>query len=76
MTKTAPLLPMSLAMEAHRTFFAAFDAWMAKVDAYLVEKCDLESADLIDIAYMDLFEDGYTPSQAARKALRNEGYNG
>ena len=55
---------------------SAFDAWMAKVDAYLVKKVGLESADLIDIAYMDLFEDGYTPAQAAKKALKNEGYNG
>ena len=73
---TKPLIPMSDAMDAHRAFIAKFNDWMAKVDAYLVKKCGLESADLIDIAYMDLFEDGYAPAQAANKALKNEGYNG
>ena len=53
-----------------------FDAWMAKVDAYLMNKVGLESADLIDQCYRDMFEDGIPPSRAAMKALKAEGYEG
>jgi hypothetical protein len=55
---------------------AAFTAWIAKVDAWLVKKICLESADLIDMNYRDMFEDGVTPAAAGRAALKNEGYNG
>jgi len=48
----------------------AFIDWMAKVDAILVRKCGLDSRDLPDWTYADAFEDGYTPAEAARSALR------
>lgn len=47
-----------------------FEAWLTKVDTILVSRCGVESADLPDCCYADWHEDGYTPSQAARKALR------
>lgn len=49
---------------------ARFDAWLAKVDAALVAKVGLGYRDIDDYCYRDAFEDGATPSQAARAALR------
>ena len=50
---------------------AAFDAWMAKVDAIIRAKTGgLDSRDLPDWAYFDAFEDGYSPGAAALAARR------
>lgn len=46
-----------------------FEQWMKKVNAKLVATCGLESSDLADIAYYDLFEDGLSPAEAAKEAL-------
>jgi len=46
-----------------------FQVWMAKVDAALERKLGLSSMDLADCCYHDWFDDGLTPSQAARMAL-------
>ncbi len=53
-----------------------FDAWMAKVDAAIGKKCGLSSSDLADIDYLSMFEDGESPSAAAKAALSNEGWEG
>ena len=50
----------------------SFEAWMAKVDAHLIKKLGLDSRDLCDICYRDLFDSGVSPSAAARMAIRNE----
>ena len=48
-----------------------FRAWMKKVDEKIADKLGgLNSNDLPDIAYCDLFEEGMTPSQAAAEAIR------
>lgn len=47
-----------------------FDAWMAKVNAILERKTGLDSNDLPDFCYLDAYEDGATPSQAAASAIR------
>ena len=47
-----------------------FAEWMQKVDAILVATLGMESADLPDCCYADWHEDGYTPRQAARMAVR------
>jgi len=60
-----------LICEAKMTYVEnAYDRWMAKVDAWLIRHCGLPSADLDDWGYYGAFEDGVTPSQAARAALR------
>jgi len=46
---------------------------MKAVDAALEKKCGLSSRDLIDIDYLGMFEDGASPSAAARAAIANEG---
>ena len=46
----------------------SFKEWMAKVDAWLIKRCGLCSRDLEDWMYIDAFEDGATPAQAARDA--------
>jgi hypothetical protein len=48
----------------------AYAAWMAKVDAILVRKTGLDSNDLPDICYRDMHDDGASPSEAAREAIR------
>lgn len=49
---------------------AAFEKWMAKVDAMLAKKCGLDSRDLPDWNYLDAFEDGFPPGAAAKAALK------
>ncbi len=51
-----------------------FAAFMQKVDAYLSRRVGLVSADLADYCYRDAYDDGDSPAEAARAALRNEGY--
>jgi len=50
-----------------------FDAWMEKVNAAVFDACGLTSEDLDDFCYSDMFEDGYSPREAAREAIRNSG---
>ena len=49
---------------------AMFNAWMSKVDAHIANVCGFTSEDLPDCCYADWFEDGITPSRAAKKAIR------
>jgi hypothetical protein len=48
----------------------SFAAWMSKVDDILIDKVGIDSSDLADIAYMDLWESGKSPSVAANKAIK------
>jgi len=64
------MLPMSTDVERAAFEDRAFQAWMAKVDAILVSKTGLESADLPDVCYREMHDDGDSPSQAARAAIR------
>lgn len=50
-----------------------FAEWMAMVEAVIFRRCGLASADLDDYCYLDAFEDGATPAQAARAAIQNAG---
>ena len=50
-----------------------FAAWMAKVEAEIEKACGLSSSDLDDFMYCDAYEDGASPKQAARAAIRNAG---
>ena len=47
-----------------------FEAWMQKVDALLYKKVGMGSRDLADVNYREMWEDDYTPSAAAKKAIR------
>jgi hypothetical protein len=51
-----------------------FEQWMKKVDQNISEVAGLSSNDLADQNYMDWFEDGMTPMEAAMEALDKEGY--
>lgn len=46
-----------------------FLAWMRQVNLVLTRNCGLVSEDLPDWRYRDAFDDGYTPKEAAAKAL-------
>lgn len=48
-----------------------FELWMRKVDEHLIDRCGMTSADLPDYYYMDLFEDGVDPEEAAEEAFEN-----
>ena len=56
---------------------ALFHQWIQEVNNCIAaDMMGLTSEDLPDIAYMDLFEDGYEPSEAAEAALENAGWEG
>lgn len=50
-----------------------FDAWMTRVNAAIDKLCGCDSDDLPDYDYYNAYEDMLSPSQAARKAIRNAG---
>ena len=45
--------------------------WMEQVDACLVRRVGVSSADLPDVPYRDLFDQGSTPEEAAEEAVEN-----
>lgn len=47
-----------------------FEQWMKKVDAVLVRRVGVDSMDLPDVCYSEMFEDGFTAAGAAARALR------
>ena len=45
-----------------------FDIWMNQIDKMIADKLlGLTTSDLPDMAYMDWFEDGYTPKEAVKE---------
>jgi hypothetical protein len=48
-----------------------FELWMREVDKALERIVGLSSADLPDVCYRDLYDDGAGPREAARIAVRN-----
>ena len=48
-----------------------FDAWMKSVDAACYKLCGCSVHDLNDICFTDLYEDGVSPTSAARRAIKN-----
>ena len=56
--------------ENRATAFDGFTAWMAKVDALMARSCGMSSMDLPDWNYRDAYDDGASPSSAARQAIR------
>jgi hypothetical protein len=48
-----------------------FRAWMQKVNHEVELLCGMSSDDLPDVCYRDWFDDGVTPSRAAKRAMKN-----
>lgn len=46
-----------------------FETWMKAVNAVILAKTGVEADDLPDFTFMDEWEDGATPSQAAKAAI-------
>lgn len=67
MARSAYFAPIMHAPGANK----GFEAWLRKVDDALP---GLSHLDLTDIAYRDLWEEGVTPSEAAREALEASGF--
>lgn len=53
-----------------------FDDWIEAVNALLERELGCGTADLPDLDYCHLYDDGATPLYAARKAVRNAGGGG
>lgn len=53
-----------------------FKAWMKKVDAEIERRVGLTHRDLADQCFRDWFEAGVTPTMAALRTLRDEGFEG
>ena len=51
-----------------------FESWMRAVDAAVQALSYLSVYDLADQTFYDWYESGYTPKEAARETLENEGY--
>jgi hypothetical protein len=51
-----------------------WETWMDEVNRYLEERHDVHSLDIDDWRYRDDFDDGLSPMQSARRALRNAGW--
>ena len=49
---------------------AAFSAWLLRVDAIVSKRIGLGIDDIDDFCYRDAFEDGSTPAECARDAIR------
>jgi hypothetical protein len=54
---------------SYRPARLTFDQWMEQVDAALVRKVGVCSADLPDFCYADMYEAGYSPETAADEAI-------
>lgn len=52
-----------------------FNEWMVKVDTALVRVCGLDSDCIEDFGYYDAFDEGMSPTAAAKAALANAGYD-
>jgi hypothetical protein len=55
------------------TPMADYNAWMARVEAQLDKLVGCGSLDLPDWGYRDAYENGMTPSEAARDAVEEAG---
>jgi hypothetical protein len=51
-----------------------FETWMNKVDNILTRMIGLDSNDLPDQCYRDMFDDNMSPVQAVRQVQENEGF--
>jgi len=51
-----------------------FKAWMKKVDAAVSVTAGLSVYDLPDMPFYDMFNDDYTPEEAAEETLMNAGW--
>lgn len=49
----------------------SFEKWMEQVNKEVLAKTGMDSRDLPDVCYRDMWEDDYTPKTAAKKAIRN-----
>ena len=47
-----------------------FDEWKREADAICIKLSGVSLDDLPDCAFRDWYEDGHTPTQAAKKAIR------
>jgi hypothetical protein len=53
-----------------------FETWMAAVNAATESLVGLATNDLADAPYMDWYEDGKSPTAAAKAAVRLNGFDG
>lgn len=49
-----------------------FEEWFKEVDRAIAHECGMAALDLSDQPYQDWYEDGVTPKQAAKRAIKAE----
>ena len=52
----------------------SFEVWMNKLNNCIRSVAGIDSDDLPDANYMDMYEDGFQPAEAAIAVLENEGF--
>ena len=52
-----------------------FEEWMAAVDQWISARAGVGASDLSDQPYRDWYDDGTTPYEAGRMALKANGFN-
>ena len=52
----------------------SWSKWMKEINDYLEKRHGLHSLDLEDWRYRDDYDEGISPMQSARRALRNAGW--
>lgn len=53
---------------------ASFNAWMKSLDREVLALSGLTSSDLADQPFMDWYQDGVDPVEAAEMTLEDEGF--
>lgn len=62
---------LGLDLEVNENGAEGFDAWMSKVNAEVRKLSSMDVGDLSDVPYRDWYDDGVSPSRAARRAIKN-----
>lgn len=50
-----------------------FNEWMKEVNALLIKKTGMDSGDLADVCYRDMYDRGERPARAANAAIKAMG---
>ena len=52
-----------------------FESWLARVDAIITNTVGIGMDDLQDMCYRDMYDDGYSPKEAAKETLEEAGWS-
>ena len=67
-------IPLSASRQEVRVSKSSYEAWFRKVDQAIQRLAGVSALDLSDQPYWDWWEEGMTPTAAARSALTENGW--